>query len=252
MFYPPRRLSQGTTFLLVAMGLGFLLSFVMANFLTQEFGLIPRRVLYDGRLWQVVTYMFLHGNLIHLLFNMLSLYLFGEALNQLWGEKTFLIYFFICGIGAALTQIAVMPESTIATIGASGAIYGLLYAWAREFPDSVVYLYGLFPMRARHLVILLFILEFVFSYSPSPIARFAHLGGLITGWLYFRVSLLPALWTLPKIRIQWSSKPKYTTPSVDDILEKINTVGIESLTPEERQVLDRESHKLTVRKYPLE
>jgi hypothetical protein len=119
----------------------------------------------------------------------------------------------------------------------------MLYAWAREYPDAVIYLYGLFPMRAKHFVFMMAMVELLLSYTPSPVARFAHLGGLVTGWLYFRTPDLGERFrNLVRVKIRWE-RPEDLGSEVDRILEKISRQGLASLTPQERAVLKRASRK---------
>ena len=252
MFYPPNRLPRSVAILLGIMLAGFVMTAAAPDMVIGLFGLTPKKTLHDLWLWQPFTYMALHGGLLHLFFNMFALYMFGTALSLLWGEQKFLLYFVICGLGAAALTVALTPRGEVPTIGASGAIYGLLYAWAREFPDSIVYVWGFIPVRAKHLVAILFIVEFALSQVPSPIARFAHLGGLLTGFLYCN---LPAYLTGWEWRIKERAAPKAkrraqvrqgaasSLEDVDKILEKIITQGIDNLTPQEKQILEAASRK---------
>lgn len=238
MFYPARNLPFSVLAILSLMLAGFMAMMAAPGQVVSTFGLVPAKVLKDFWAWQMLTYMVLHGGMLHLLFNMLSVYLFGGPLAQIWGEGRFVGYFLFCGIGAALTTLLVMPTSTVATIGASGAIYGLLYAWAREFPDSVIYLYGLFPMRAKHFVFVMAAVELMLSQMPSPIARFAHLGGFAFGWIYFRLPDFSEGFRVVNIsKIRWEREA--TQEDVDRILEKISKNGMDSLSADERQILDR-------------
>jgi rhomboid family protein len=152
------------------------------------FGLVPYDVVHHLFLWQLATYMFLHADLIHIGMNMLALWMFGGELEELWGTPRFLRFYFITGIGAGISTSLVTPNSYIVTIGASGAIYGLLAAYGILFPDRTVLLYFLIPVRARVLVLILFVLTFWSSLSATGggIAHVAHLGGMIFGWLYLR------------------------------------------------------------------
>jgi len=150
-------------------------------------GLVPVLV-FKGWIWQFVTYMFLHGSFFHILFNMLALWMFGSELEYLWGTRRFVKYYFFTGVGAAITSTLVTPHSTIPTIGASGAIYGLLLAYGVTFPNRPILLYFLFPIRAKYFVILFGVVELLASFSQphSGIAHFAHLGGLLFGWIYLK------------------------------------------------------------------
>ena len=138
------------------------------------------------RPWTFVTYMFLHGGFGHLFFNMYALYLFGGMLERVWGTKKFLFYYFATGIGAALIHIGVqvLTSDYAPTIGASGAIFGLLLAYAMLYPDSMMGL--VFPpitMKAKWFVLIYAAIELVLGVSgaKSGVAHFAHLGGLVVG-----------------------------------------------------------------------
>ena len=152
------------------------------------FGLTPYLVLTKLFLWQPGTYLFLHGGFGHLFWNMFALWMFGCELERYWGSKEFLKFFLITGIGAGLLSIVVQPLSDIPTIGASGAIYGILMAFGIMFPERLVYLYFLFPVKVKYFVAVLGALTF-FSAISSPgnkIAHMAHLGGMVVGFFYMK------------------------------------------------------------------
>lgn len=245
----------------------FLLSFVVGGKFYDLFGLVSQHVLLDRWVWQPVTYLFIHGNLFHLLFNVFALWMFGMPVEKQYGELDFLKYYFICGLGAAAMSLALAPHSTTPVIGASGSVYGLLVAFAMLYPDAVVYLYFLIPVKASHMAILFGLIEFFAgATSATPgVARFAPLGGMLTGYLYIR------WWNEVKLRTKavwrgWSSGliepgPRARRPSrkaaqiappgpeagmdeVDRILDKILVSGLESLTPEEREVMRRYSDRM--------
>jgi membrane associated rhomboid family serine protease len=161
------------------------------------FGLVPSGVIPGFRLWQPVTYLFLHGGLFHLLINMLMLWMFGRELELVWGKKRFLNYYFLCGIGAGVITVLVklMPvfwghrPSDVPTIGASGAIFGILIANAILFPDRQIWLFPLpimIPMRP--FVAVMAAIEFfgTLGSSGDGVSHFCHLGGMLVGWLYLR------------------------------------------------------------------
>ncbi len=152
------------------------------------FGLVPYEVVHHLFLWQLVTYMFLHGGFLHIGFNLLALWMFGTELEALWGTRKFLRFYFVTGIGAAIATTLVTPNSYVITIGASGAIYGLLAAYGLLFPDRVILLYFVLPIRAKYLVLILGLITFWSSVAATGggIAHVAHLGGLVFGWLYLR------------------------------------------------------------------
>ena len=139
--------------------------------------------------WQLVTYMFMHGGFGHLFFNMYTLFIFGSVLENVWGTKKFLTFYFVTGIGAALVNIGVqyLTGSFALTVGASGAIYGILMGYAMLYPDSRLTL--LFPpvsMKAKWFVLIFAGIELLLGISNNPadnVAHFAHLGGLIFAFL---------------------------------------------------------------------
>lgn len=139
--------------------------------------------------WQLVTYMFMHGGFGHLFFNMYTLFIFGSVLENVWGTKKFLTFYFVTGIGAALVNIGVqyLTGSFALTVGASGAIYGILMGYAMLYPDSRLTL--LFPpvsMKAKWFVLIFAGIELLLGISNNPadnVAHFAHLGGLVFAFL---------------------------------------------------------------------
>jgi membrane associated rhomboid family serine protease len=141
--------------------------------------------------WQVFTYQYLHGGFSHLFFNMFALWMFGMELENLWGSKTFFIYYTVCGVGAGLANILIAPLFTtiapnVPTVGASGSIYGVLIAFGMIFPNRLIYIYFMLPIKAKYLVVIYILIEVfaVASQSQSGIAHFAHLGGGVVGFLY--------------------------------------------------------------------
>jgi len=163
-------------------------------FVTRVFGLTPQLVLTQLWLWQPVTYMFLHGGVTHILFNMLILWMFGVQLERIWGQQFFLRYFFVTGIGAGLATIAMAllpfgfaePTYLVPTIGASGAIYGLLVAFALYYPETPILMFFLFPVPAKYFVMIIGTIAFLSVPRGGGVAHIAHLGGLIVGYLYLK------------------------------------------------------------------
>jgi membrane associated rhomboid family serine protease len=162
-----------------------------------EFGLVPLGILPGLRIWQPFTYIFLHGGLWHLLINMLMLWMFGRELELVWGKKRFLNYFFLCGVGAGLIEVIVKfipllwghQPSDVPTIGASGAIFGILIANAILFPDREIWLFPLpimIPMRP--FVAVMAAIEFFSTLGAAGdnVSHVCHLGGMLIGWLYLR------------------------------------------------------------------
>lgn len=138
--------------------------------------------------WQLITYMFMHGSFGHLFFNMFALWMFGVELENIWGSKKFLIYYFITGIGAGIANLLIAPlfADVAPTVGASGAVYGILIAFGMLFPNRSIYIYFLIPIKAKYLVILYMAIEvfYVGSQADSGIAHIAHLGGAVVGFIY--------------------------------------------------------------------
>ena len=199
-----QNLPRVTKLLLIANLVGFGLQFVLGNQMLAALALWP---IGDGVYapgageapaflpWQVVSYAFLHGGLMHLLFNMLALVMFGAPLEYTWGEKRFLTYYLTCVVGAAVCQLLVgwwaVSQGTPAypTIGASGGVFGLLLAYGMLFPHQrVMLLIPPIPMKARTLVIVFGVITLVMGITGTQagVAHFAHLGGMLFGWLLIR------------------------------------------------------------------
>jgi membrane associated rhomboid family serine protease len=152
------------------------------------FGLKPSYITHDFMLWQFVSYMFLHDGFFHIFINMFTLYMFGNDLERIWGPKRFLTYYFVTGIGAGLCSYIVGVNASTVTIGASGAIYGLLLAYGLLYPERLVYLYFLFPIKVKWLVLFMGVLAFLSSVTGSApgIANIAHLGGILVGYVFLK------------------------------------------------------------------
>jgi len=161
------------------------------------FALQPVDVIHRFYIWELVTYLFLHGGWFHIIFNMFALWMFGSDLETKWGGRKFLYYYFLTGIGAGILDVALneifrsgVPTSTI---GCSGAVYGLLLAYGMLFPDRLIYLYMIIPIKAKWFVVIMGAIEFVSSFSGpgSGVSHFAHLGGMLFGYIYLRGWSLP-------------------------------------------------------------
>jgi membrane associated rhomboid family serine protease len=152
------------------------------------FGLVPVLVWKRFFIWQLATYALLHGGFFHLLFNMFALWMFGCELERAWGTRMFVKYALVTGIGAGISTVIVSPHLAIPTIGASGLVYGILLAYGLLFPNRLIYLYFLFPIKAKHFVLIFGALELFASWSGSSdnIAHLAHLGGMLFGFIYLR------------------------------------------------------------------
>ena len=181
--------------LLIIINVGLsLLNLIVGDMMTLRLGLSPQAVFEQLAVWQPVTYMFLHstGGVTHVLFNMLALWMFGTDLERTWGTRFFVKYYFVTGIGAAATSLAlslfVDGVYYSITVGASGAIYGLLLAYALYFPHRSIMLYFIFPIPARVFVMIVGAIAFLSSLSGpgGGVAHAAHLGGLVVGYLYLK------------------------------------------------------------------
>jgi len=179
---------------LISINIGvFVLQFLAShlldtNFIDVYFGLVPNSVTEHLMLWQFVTYMFLHGGFFHIFFNMLTLFMFGNEMERYWGTPRFLNYYFVTGIGAGLCSWVVAPHSTAVVIGASGAIYGLLLAYGLAYPNRIVYVNFLLPIKVKWLVLIMGAMAFLSSLggAESGVANIAHLGGMVIGYLFLR------------------------------------------------------------------
>ncbi len=163
------------------------------NLIEPYFGLIPWRVTHQYMIWQFVTYLFLHdtagaNGFFHIFINMITLYMFGNDLERAWGQKRFLTYYFVTGIGAGICSYLVSPNAISITIGASGAIYGVLLAYGMLYPNRLVYLYLLFPVKVKWLVFFMGVLAFLSSITGSQpgVSNIAHLGGLLVGLVFLK------------------------------------------------------------------
>lgn len=282
-FFPPVIKTLLITNTAIWLGTEFIGNFRMGDLslgyvVTRLFALFP---LGQGfYFWQLFTYMFLHGGFAHIFFNMLALWMFGMELENVWGSKKFLTYYLICGVGAGLSNLLIAPlfTTTGPTIGASGAIYGVLLAYGILFPDRLIFIYFLIPIKAKYFVIFYMILEFVSVGSMDGIAHFAHLGGAFVGFLYLvadgydlfrrRSTWQQSVggWTAsrqrpPRRAIEYDNvsdakvydindynaqkkEAGITQKQIDDILDKISRGGYQSLSDDEKKILFEASKKL--------
>ncbi|TDY72240.1 rhomboid family intramembrane serine protease [Leptospira meyeri] len=221
------------------------------------FGLTPELV-FNGWVWQLLSYAFLHGSFLHILFNMLSLWMFGSELAENWGERAFLKFYlftaFLGGVGTVVAQFFGFPQGLV--VGASASIYGLLVAYAMTWPNRELLVFLIFPMRAKYFVMIVMLM--VLFAQGERVAHFAHLGGAIggfflmkvyTGWKK-KVGSLPT-WSLSRylqkrrfMRYQEEmAKRENAKTKVDELLEKISKNGMDSLSRSERKFLNEASQK---------
>lgn len=156
------------------------------------FYLHPSQVVGSLAIWQLFTYMFLHdpNGFTHILFNMLTLWMFGADVERTWGTKRFLEYYFLCGVGAAICVVLanLLFGSGGTTIGASGALFGVLLAFGMLFPDRQILFSFLFPIKAKYAVMIFGAIAFLSSFAApgGPVSHLAHLGGMLFGYFYIR------------------------------------------------------------------
>lgn len=251
--------------LLIANGVVFIITLAFSG-LVPYLAFTPSRVFTQP--WTLGTYMFVHAGALHLLLNMLGLFFFGPVLEERWGGREFLKFYLLAGLGAALLAL-MFPQAPI--VGASGAVYGVMVAFAMNWPESPIYIYGIFPVKAKWLVggLVGLSLFFALSGGGGGVAHLAHLGGALTAFLYLKSPFAPQAWgtvyrspRVPrsqKLAVRRETQEPAPTPTpvtasrardlhrslddVDRILDKISHGGMASLTDEERQLLEEASRK---------
>ncbi len=276
----------------VSMGNG--LSF--GEIITQYFALIPLGGLTLGTAtgithwsfypWQLITYQFMHGGFAHIFFNMFALWMFGMEIEYIWGSKKFITFYLMCGIVAGIFQLVLPPlfnESLAPTIGASGAIFGVLVAFGMMFPNRYIYIYFLVPIKAKYVITFFVLAEIYFVDSGGGnIAHLAHLGGALAGFIYImldrksNISLGNIFKSSPRsgsgnvfdtFKKSAGMFTKHKSPEVEDanfyeikdnqthdkevnqeeidaILDKISKSGYQNLTEKEKKILFEASKKM--------
>jgi membrane associated rhomboid family serine protease len=218
--------------------------------LTSSLAFVPRYAITEP--WTIVTYMFLHGSITHILFNMIALYFFGPRVEERMGPRQFGIMYFLSGLTGALVSVAFAP--TAALVGASAGVFGVMMAFAHYWPDAPIHIWGIIPVPARLLVIITTLMAFWFGFGgvQRGVAHFAHLGGYAGAWLYLKwldrrrtafrkVATAPAPEAAKRVAdykaIDVSKIHQVNRDEVNRILDKISKQGVGSLTPEERLFL---------------
>ncbi|MDB3868680.1 rhomboid family intramembrane serine protease [Candidatus Marinimicrobia bacterium] len=225
-----------------------------------NFGLVPAKFWTSFMIWQPFTYLFLHGGFIHLLFNMFVLWMFGKDLENNWGFIPFLKYYFICGIGAGIVTSIFGWGSFTPVIGASGAIYGLLLAYGLIYPNRQIYLYGIFPIKVKFMVIGLGIAAFFASMTSidSTVSHITHISGMLVGLIFLQYKInfkyFKLLLTNSKINNLKTTQLESSNPDirekVDKILEKLNDKGWDGLTEGEQKELQTASKTYSENRSP--
>lgn len=241
------------TRLLIANIAMFALQGFLAPQLINQLVFVPSLIVV--RPWALVTYMFLHGGLSHLLFNMLGLFFFGSRVEARLGERRFITLYLVSGITGALASLIFTPQAAV--IGASAGVFGVMLAFAMFWPRERIYIWGVLPIEARVLVIITTVLALYsgFSGRGGGVAHFAHLGGYVGAWIYLwwaarntaqrrfkaRVDAPPPqakrVATLRKEQLNLDGVHALTREEVDRILDKISAQGMQALTVEELRFL---------------
>lgn len=244
--------TDGVRRILLATGVCFLLQNLAGPNFDRFFGLVAGAAI--GRLmpWQFVTYLFLHAGVLHLVFNMFVLWTFGRDVEAALGTRRFVAFYLLCGAGAGLCAYAFYPPPAV-ILGASGAVFGVMTAFAMLYPDRVLTLLVFFVipvrMKARQLVLLFAGIELLFVVSNpygGVIAHFAHLGGALCGFLAMRWYGLGE-WRILEGRRRGGFQARVSGEGeerdVDEVLDKIARHGIGALTERERELLRRASRR---------
>lgn len=258
-FGPGLPLSPVVKQLLLVNAAVFLLSRVVPGVPLEQieslFGFVPADVFGRGRIWQFATYMFLHGGLFHILFNMLLLWMFGTTVEHRWGSRAFLTYYAVCGLGGAVLTWVMGPGSTIPMIGASAAALGILLAYTLMYPDQRVLLYFVIPIKMKVLLWLLVAVDLIGAIGllKGNTAHFAHLGGLLFGYVYlkqdWRLGAVGRKFRATRARAQLKQRARDAErmssrqEEIDRILEKISAEGMDSLTERELKILREASRR---------
>ena len=226
------------------------------------FGLVPNTFISELMLWQPFTYMFFHApfyssiGISHILLNMLGLWVFGRELEQAWGKEKFLKYYFLTGIGSGLITYIFQMDSSNPVIGASGAVYGVLLAYGVSYPNRMLYIWGLIPVRSMWLVIIMGAIAFFGLLGKADgISHVTHISGMVIGYVLLKNkwNFSEVLFSLRKKTIEFQVqrkedqelKKKIISRDVDIILEKIKNVGFSGLSDEEQSKLYEASKKMS-------
>ncbi|MFH1762150.1 MAG: rhomboid family intramembrane serine protease [bacterium] len=245
---------RGITWLLAAnLIIWFLLVFIQDKALFLRYFALNRHSLVHANIWQFVTYMFLHISPWHLFFNLLVLFIFGRVFENMWGSRNMILFYFITGIGAGLFSVPLYMFRYFQVngiIGASGAICGLLYAYARYFPERQILVFFVLPVKMKYFIPGLILISFLSGISgDGNIAHFTHIWGILTAHLYFKyfqrvmayrqnLSIKKEIEAREKEASYKIKKNQIYDTEIDPILKKISQQGMQSLTIEERKILE--------------
>jgi membrane associated rhomboid family serine protease len=246
--------------LLLLNGIGFVAQLMWDPAVTLKLGLTPAAAWSGLRLWQFVTYLFLHGGWMHLIFNLYALWVFGAELESDWGFSAFMRYYLICGIGAGLFHALITPHSPVPTIGASGAISGVMAAYAMSYPERELNLLLFFVlpvrMKAKVLALGLALVSLLLGVlgSPDGIAHFAHLGGMLVGVVYLMLnrrgrSPIAAFgdWRRKRkfqLAVRRRMKSEAIIEAANEVLDRIHRNGSDSISEADRKKLRKAGRDL--------
>ena len=226
------------------------------------FGLVPSTFVSDLMLWQPFTYMFLHApfyssvGISHILLNMLGLWVFGRELEQAWGKTHFLKYYFITGVGSGLITYLFQMGADNPVIGASGAVYGVLLAYGVSYPNRMLYIWGIIPVKSMWLVIIMGSIAFFGVLGNADgISHVTHISGMVIGYFLLkkRWRWKDVLFAIRKKTIEFQVqrheekdiKVNMLQKDIDMILEKIQKLGFSGLSDEEKSKLYEASKKMS-------
>ena len=222
--------------------------------LNEWFALNPLVEGANFQVWQLITYQFMHAGFGHIFFNMFMLWMFGMEIENIMGSKKFLYYYLICGVAAGLAQLFIAPLFSVPafTIGASGAVFGVMIAFALMFPDRLIFLWFLIPIKAKYLIGFLFVLEiFWIGDAGSNVAHLAHLGGAIAGFIFIFSGITERFRKKDDevkeakfYDLKDDADEKITQEDIDEILDKISKSGYQNLTEKEKKTLFEASKKM--------
>jgi len=301
-FFPPviknLLIINGVVFLIQVFGeqISTGTGYTFSQIITKYFALIPvegflagsygnQPIIWSFYPWQLITYQFLHGGFSHIFFNMFALWMFGMEIENMWGSKKFLYFYLLCGVVAGICHMFISPlfsDIAAPTLGASGAIFGVMTAFALLFPNRYIFLYFFIPIKAKYLITFLIVLEVMLVDSAhSTIAHLAHLGGALAAFIYVIMdphSQSEIKYIFKKSSYQ-TSKPfnplggfkerfkkkesgnsrieeakyyeikdetntKISQEEIDKILDKISRSGYQNLSEKEKKILFEASKKM--------
>jgi membrane associated rhomboid family serine protease len=288
-FFPPviknLLIINGVVFFIQIVGqqVGIGSGYTFSDVIMKYFSLIPLEGIGSANFypWQLITYQFMHGGFGHIFFNMFSLWMFGMEIENMWGSKKFFYYYIICGVSAGIFHLILSPILTglsVPTIGASGAIYGVLIAFGIIFPNRYIFLYFLIPIKAKYLIAFMILLEiFAINSVDSTVAHLAHLGGALAGFIFIMFDPntdAEIKYLFKKTPYRRAAKPfnpfggiknrfkkkeeveeakfyeikeeenHISQEDIDKILDKISQSGYQNLTEKEKRILFEASKKI--------